>query len=62
MDYSVKILDGLKVKIGASFGMAQGGAVGINAFLNGERQITETTRCGMGVTASLPGGISMRFR
>ncbi len=62
LDYSIKILDGLKVKIGATLGIGEGGGVGLQAFLNGERQMTETTRCGMGVTAALPGGITFRFK
>lgn len=58
LDYSIKVLDGVKVKIGTSIGTASG----ISAFVNGERQLTEFTRFGLGVTASLPGGISMKLR
>jgi hypothetical protein len=62
LDYSIKVLNGLKVKVGTTLGVGEGGAIGITAFLTGERQVTETTRCGMGITAALPGGITVRFK
>jgi len=58
LDYTFKVLDGFKVKVGAAIGTMGG----INGFVNTERQITDSTRLGLGVTAALPGGITLRIR
>jgi len=58
LDYTFKVLDGFKVKVGAAIGTMGG----INGFMNTERQITDSTRLGLGVTAALPGGITLRIR
>lgn len=57
-DYTLDILNGFKVKVGSAVGTA----TGVSAFVNTERQITDNTKVGLGVTASLPGGITLKIR
>lgn len=57
LDYSIKVLDGVKVKIGGSLATNA-----VSTFVNAERQLTDMMRFGLGVTASLPGGVSMKIR
>jgi DnaJ family protein C protein 11 len=58
LDYTFKLLDGFKIKVGAAIGTIGG----INGFVNTERQVTDNTRIGLGLTAALPGGLTMRIR
>ncbi len=58
LDYSMRVLGGLKVKVGGSFGSSTGG----NAFVECERQVTEVLKMGMGLTATYPGGLTGKIR
>lgn len=58
LDYTLQVLYGFKVKVGAAVGTMGG----LNGFVNTERQITPNTRLGVGLTAMLPGGITLRLR
>lgn len=53
-----KWLGGAKLKAGISLGTGSGA----NVFANGDRSISDSTRLGVGVTAGLPGGVSLRLR
>ncbi|KAJ9116398.1 hypothetical protein QFC22_004840 [Naganishia vaughanmartiniae] len=57
-DYTLDVLNGFKVKVGSAVGTA----TGVSAFVNTERQVTDNTKVGLGVTASLPGGITVKIR
>lgn len=57
-DYTLDVLNGFKVKVGSAVGTA----TGVSAFVNTERQMTDNTKVGLGVTASLPGGITVKIR
>lgn len=58
LDYTMNVLSGFKVKVGAAFGSLGG----LNGFVNTERQVTDNTKLGLGVTAAIPGGITLRIR
>ncbi|CAO1618942.1 unnamed protein product [Parajaminaea phylloscopi] len=53
-----KWLGGAKLKAGISLGSASG----VSVFANGDRSVSESTNVGFGVTAGLPGGVSVRLR
>lgn len=53
-----KWLGGAKLRAGISAGLASG----FNAFVNGDRSLTENVKLGFGVTGGLPGGVTVRLR
>lgn len=55
---AAKWLGGAKLKAGVSLGTGSGVSVSVN----GDRSVSDSTRLGFGVTAGLPGGVSLRLR
>lgn len=57
-DYSRNVADGLKLKIGAIVGDAEG----LSGFIEAEQRVTEAVVLGVGVHVGLPGGVTMKLR
>ncbi len=57
-DYALKVLGGVKLRLGLNLGTGSG--ITLNA--NGDRRLTETVRVGLGVSGGWPSGVTMRFR
>lgn len=59
VDWSTKVLSGVKVRTGFNAGIASG----LSAFSSAERRLTENVRLSMGINCSLPaGGVTLRIK
>lgn len=57
-DWSIRVLDGFKIRSGVALGTA----MGLTAYTNGERRVTENIRVMMGVECGLTSGVLVKLR